>query len=167
MPTEALLGRRRETDMSEPLVLTGVDEVRGADGKHLGYSDWLEVTQDRVDMFADATGDHQWIHCDVERARGGPFGGTIAHGYLTLSLVSALVPQIVRYEGFAMAVNYGLDRVRFPAPVKVGERIRAGAELAQVADTETGVQVKTVITVEVEGGDKPACVVESLARWYV
>jgi acyl dehydratase len=153
--------------MSEPLVLTGVDEVRGAEGKHLGYSDWLEITQDRVDTFANATGDHQWIHCDVERARTGPFGGTIAHGYLTLSLASALLPQIVRYQGFDMAVNYGLDKVRFPSPVRVGKRIRAGAELGQVTDIDGGVQAKTLITIEVEGGDKPACVIESVARWYL
>ena len=142
-------------------------ELKAAVGKHLGYSDWLEITQERVDQFAEATGDFQWIHVDPERAKDGPFGTTIAHGYLTLSLASYLLPQIVRYEGFAMAVNYGLDKVRFPSPVRVGARIRAGAELAEVTEVGTGVQVKTLVTIEVEGGEKPACVIESLARWFV
>ena len=150
-----------------PTIFQHPSELAAAVGQHLGYSDWLEVTQDRVDTFADATGDHQWIHCDVERARTGAFGGTIAHGYLTLSLASALLPQIVRYDGFEMAVNYGLDKVRFPSPVRVGKRIRAGAELGQVTDIEGGVQAKTMITIEVEGSDKPACVIESVARWYL
>ena len=153
--------------MASPTVLNGVVEVRAARGRHLGYSDWLEITQDRVDRFAEATGDFQWIHVDVERAKDGPYGGTIAHGYLTLSLASTLVPQIVKYEGFTMAVNYGVDKVRFPAPVIVGRSIRAGAEIAEVTEIGSGVQVKTLITIEVEGGDKPACVIESLARWFV
>jgi acyl dehydratase len=148
------------------MVLRGIAAVQEREGSHLGYSDWLEVTQERVDQFAEATGDFQWIHVDPERAKEGPFGTTIAHGYLTLSLASYLLPQIVRYEGFTMAVNYGLDKVRFPAPVRVGARIRAGAELAQVTEVGTGVQVKTLVTIEVEGGDKPACVIESLARWF-
>jgi acyl dehydratase len=152
--------------LSSPIVLSGLAAVQEAEGRHLGYSDWLEISQARVDQFAEATGDFQWIHVDVERAKDGPFGGTIAHGYLTLSLASYLLPQIVRYEGFAMAVNYGLDKVRFPAPVRVGARIRAGAELAEVKDVGTGVQVKTLVTIEVEDGDKPACVIESLARWF-
>jgi acyl dehydratase len=147
-------------------VLSGIAAVRESEGAHLGYSEWLEITQDRVDQFADATGDHQWIHVDVERAKDGPFGGTIAHGYLTLSLASYLLPQIVKYEGFTMAVNYGLDKVRLPTPVRVGARIRAGAELADVADVASGVQVRTLITIEVEGGEKPACVIESLSRWF-
>ncbi len=151
--------------MSSPIVLRGVAEVQAAEGRHLGHSDWLEITQERVDTFADATGDHQWIHVDVERAKEGPFGGTIAHGYLTLSLASLLLPTIVRYEGFTMAVNYGLDKVRFPAAVRVGARIRAGAELVEVTEVGTGVQVKTLITIEIEGSEKPACVIESLARW--
>jgi acyl dehydratase len=148
-------------------VLSGLAAVQEAEGRHLGYSDWLEITQERVDQFAEATGDFQWIHVDPQRAKDGPFGGTIAHGYLTLSLASYLLPQIVRYEGFTMAVNYGLDKVRFPSPVRVGERIRAGAQLAEVSDVGTGVQVKTFVTIEVEGADKPACVIESLARWFV
>jgi acyl dehydratase len=152
--------------VAEPTVFNGIDDVKAAEGKHLGYSDWLEITQDRVDKFAEATGDYQWIHVDVERAKAGPFGGTIAHGYLTLSLASFFLPQIAEYEGFTMAVNYGMDKVRFPAPVKVGARVRAGAQLADVSDVAGGIQTKVVITIEVEGGDKPACVIESLSRWY-
>jgi acyl dehydratase len=153
--------------MADPRVLTGADEARAAVGTHLGYSDWMEITQERVNQFADATGDHQWIHVDVERANAGPFGGPIAHGYLTLSLASMFLPTIVRYEGWNMAVNYGVDKVRFPAPVKVGARIRAGAELVEVTDVAGGgIQTKTLVTMEVEGQDKPCCVIESLARWY-
>jgi acyl dehydratase len=148
------------------MVLRGIAAVQEREGSHLGYSDWLEITQERVDQFAEATGDFQWIHVDPERAKDGPFGTTIAHGYLTLSLASMLLPQIVRYEGFAMAVNYGLDKVRFPSPVRVGARIRAGAQVAEVSEVGTGVQVKTLVTIEVEGSDKPACVIESLARWF-
>ena len=153
--------------MATPRVFDGVDDVKAAEGDHLGYSDWLEITQERVNTFAEATGDHQWIHVDVERAKAGPFGGTIAHGYLTLSLASYFLPQIARYEGFTMAVNYGTDKVRFPAPVKVGSRIRAGAQLAEVSEVSGGIQTRVIITIEVEGGEKPACVIESLSRWYV
>ena len=110
-------------------VLSGIDEVKAAVGRHLGTSDWLEITQDRIDQFADATGDHQWIHVDPERAADGPFGATIAHGYLTLSLSNALLPEIVEVQGVSMGVNYGVGKVRFPAPVPVGSRIRATAEL--------------------------------------
>jgi acyl dehydratase len=152
--------------MSSPLVLSGAAAVKAAEGRHLGYSDWLEVTQERVNTFAEATGDFQWIHVDVERAAVGPFGGTIAHGYLTLSLAARFVAQVVRYEGFSMAVNYGLDKVRFPAPVRVGARIRGGAEVVEVTEMGSGLQVKTLITIEIEGVDKPACVLESLARWF-
>lgn len=159
--------RLEESCVASPMVLSGLAAVQEAEGEHLGYSDWLEITQARVDQFAEATGDFQWIHVDPERAKSGPFGATIAHGYLTLSLASYLLPQIVRYEGFTMAVNYGLDKVRFPSPVRVGARIRAGAQLAEVTDVGTGVQVKTLVVIEVEGSDKPACVIESLARWFV
>jgi acyl dehydratase len=149
-----------------PVVLQGADAIREAVGKHLGYSDWVLVTQERVNQFADATGDHQWIHVDVERAaKESPYGGTIAHGYLTMSMTNLLVPQVVRMGGFTMGVNYGVDKVRFPAPVKVGARVRAGVEIADVTDVAGGIQVKMRITVEVEGTEKPACVVESLARW--
>ena len=154
--------------MAEPTVLDGVDAARAAIGTHLGYSDWMEVTQDRVNQFADATGDHQWIHVDVQRAAAGPFGSTIAHGYLTLSLTPLFLAEIVRFKGWSMAVNYGVDKVRFPSPVKVGARVRGGAELVEVTDVAGGgVQTKTLVTVEVEGQEKPCCVVESLARWYL
>ncbi|MEJ5255833.1 MAG: MaoC family dehydratase [Acidimicrobiales bacterium] len=143
----------------------GLDALVAAVGTHLGYSDWLEITQDRIDLFADATGDHQWIHVDPERAASGPFGTTIAHGYLTLSLSNALLPQILEVRGISMGVNYGVNRVRFPAPVKVGSRIRAGAELVAAEEIPGGVQTTILITIEVEGGDKPACVIESLSRF--
>ena len=154
--------------MGEAVVLDGVDEVRAAVGRHLGFSEWLEITQERVNLFADATGDDQWIHVDVERAkRESPYGGPIAHGYLTMSLSNGLVPTIVRMEGFSMGINYGVDRVRFPAAVPVGARIRAGVELLEVTDVAGGVQTKMQITMQVEGSDKPACVIESLSRWMV
>ncbi len=146
-------------------VLDGIDAVKAAVGSHLGTSDWLEITQDRIDRFADATGDHQWIHVDPERAAAGPFGTTIAHGYLTLSLSNALLPEIVEVQGISMGVNYGTGKVRFPAPVPVGSRIRASAELVAADDVVGGVQTTIVITVEVEGGAKPACVIESISRY--
>ena len=147
-------------------VLDGLDEVRAAAGRHLGHSDWLEVTQERVDRFAEATGDFQWIHVDAERAAAdSPFGGTIAHGYLTLALTNFFLPQIVEVQGVSMGLNYGLDRVRFPAPVPVGARIRGGAELVDVADIEGGVQTTMHVVVEIEGSDKPACVAVALSRF--
>ena len=146
-------------------ILDGPDAVRAAVGSHLGHSGWLQVDQDRVDLFAEATGDHQWIHVDPARAAAGPFGATIAHGYLTLALSNYFLPQIVEVRGFAMGVNYGVDKVRFPAPVRVGSRIRAGAELVEVAELTNGLQTLIRITVEIEGGDKPACVIDSLSRW--
>src|SRR5258708_29640733 len=115
-----------------PLVLHGADEIIAASGQHLGYSDWLEITQERVKLVADATGDQQWIHVDPKRAASGPFGAPIAHGYLTLSLSNFFLPQILRVEGMSAGVNYGAGKVRFPAPVKVGQRVRAGAELVAV-----------------------------------
>jgi acyl dehydratase len=154
--------------MAGTVVLRGVDGVREALGRHLGYSDWLEITQERVNQFADATGDDQWIHVDVERAVAeSPYGGPIAHGYLTMSLSNGLVPTVVRLEGFAMGINYGVDRVRFPAAVPVGARIRAGVELREVTDVNGGIQTRMQITMEVEGSDKPACVIESLSRWML
>ena len=147
------------------LEINGGDELKGYVGQHLGYSDYMEITQERVNTFAEATGDYQWIHVDVERAKQGPFGGTIAHGYLTLSLASFFLPQIARYEGFAMAINYGVDKVRFVAPVLVGKRIRAGAEMQEVTDVKGGIQTKVLITIEIEGSEKPACVIESISRW--
>jgi acyl dehydratase len=147
-------------------VLHGLDEVRAAAGRHLGRSDWLEVTQERVDRFAEATGDFQWIHVDAERAAAdSPFGGTIAHGYLTLALTNFFLPEIVEVQGVSMGLNYGLDRVRFPAPVPVGARIRGGAELVDVADIEGGVQTTMHVVVEIEGSDKPACVAVALSRF--
>ncbi|MGH3311003.1 MAG: MaoC family dehydratase [Streptomyces sp.] len=152
--------------MAEPRVFTSTDELAAAVGEELGVSDWLEVDQKRVDLFADATGDHQWIHVDQARAKDGPFGTTIAHGYLTLSLLPALVPQIMRVEGMRMGVNYGVNKVRFPAPVPVGSRVRARAELAEVSEAGGGVQVAAKVTVEVEGGEKPVCVAETLSRYF-
>ena len=154
--------------MSEPVVLNGVDGVRAAVGKHLGYSDWLEITQDRVNLFAEATGDFQWIHIDIERAqRESPYGGPIAHGYLTLSLSNMLLPTVVTTEGFSMAINYGVDRVRFPAAVPVGARVRAGVELVEATDVQGGIQTKMLITMEIEGSERPGCVIESLSRWLL
>lgn len=147
--------------------LTGQAEVEAAVGTHLGHSDWLEITQDRVNLFADATGDHQWIHVDPERAAKGPFGAPIAHGYLTLSLSNLFLPQIVEVQGFSMGVNYGTDTVRFPAPVPVGSRIRAGAELTEVTPIQGGIQTRIRITIEVEGATKPSCVIDSLSRWML
>jgi acyl dehydratase len=148
-------------------VLDGVDEVKAAVGRDLGTSGWLEITQDRVDLFAEATGDHQWIHVDPDRAAAGPFGGTIAHGYLTLSLSNAFLPEIVEVRGFSMGVNYGAGKVRFPAPVRVGSRIRGSAVLVAVDDVAGGVQTTIVVTIEIEGETKPACVVEAISRYLI
>jgi len=146
-----------------------VDGIAGLEqlvGSHLGYSDWHEVTQEQVGLFADATGDHQWIHVDVERAKGGPFGGPIAHGYLTLSMASALIAEVARVEGISMGVNYGLDRVRFPAPVPVGAKLRMGAELVSLDRIAGGAQAKVRATFETEGASKPSCVAEIIFRYY-
>ncbi len=149
-----------------PTVFNTPAELKSAVGKHLGYSDWLMVTQERIDQFADATGDHQWIHVDPERAKTGPFGACIAHGYLTLSLVNMFLPQIVDVRGIRMGVNYGCDKVRFPAPVRVGSRIRGRGELIGVEDVRGGVQATIRVTVEIEGSDRPACVVDTISRFY-
>ena len=142
-------------------------DLKRAVGRQLGQSGWLEVTQERINGFADATDDHQWIHVDPERARRGPFGACIAHGYLTLSLVNRFLPQILDVRGISMGVNYGADRIRFPAPVPVGSRIRGSAELVDVEDTTDGaVQARIRVTVEIEGRDRPACVVDTLSRYY-
>lgn len=147
-------------------VFNGIDEVKAAVGRHLGYSEWLEITQDRVNQFADATGDHQWIHVDVERAtKESPYGGPIAHGYLTMSLSNMFLPQIVEVRDISMGVNYGVDKVRFPAAVPVGSRVRGGAELVAVDELPGGIQAKIVITIEIDGGSKPACVIESISRF--
>ena len=149
-----------------PRIFKTPADLKSALGEHLGYSEWLEITQDRIDKFAEASGDHQWIHVDPERAKAGPFGACIAHGYLTLSLVNLFLPQIVDVQGISMGVNYGSDRLRFPAPVPVGSRIRGGGELIQVEDVKGGVQATIRVTVEVEGQDRPACVVETISRYY-
>jgi acyl dehydratase len=147
--------------------IDGIDGLKAAVGQHLGYSDYVEITQDQVNQFAEATGDHQWIHVDVERAKAGPFGGPIAHGYLTLSLSPALLPQILRVTGVAMGVNYGANKVRFPSPVPVGSKLRLGASLLSVEDVAGGAQIAMELTFEVEGASKPSCVAEVLFRYYV
>lgn len=148
-------------------VIQGIAGLKELVGTHLGYSDYLEITQERVNQFADATGDHQWIHVDPERAaKESPFGGAIAHGYLTLSLGPALAPQIMRVEGIKMGVNYGCAKVRFPSPVPVGSKLRLGAELTNVEDIPGGVQVYMTFTFEVEGAAKPSCVSEIIFRYY-
>lgn len=147
-------------------VINGIAGLKELVGTHLGYSDYLEITQERVNTFADATGDHQWIHVDPERARAeSPFGGPIAHGYLTLSLTNLFLPQVVEVQGVSLGVNRGTGKVRFPAPVPVGSRLRAGVELTEVTDVPGGIDTTMVITVEREGSDKPVCVVESLSRF--
>ncbi|HWW54729.1 MAG TPA: MaoC family dehydratase [Acidimicrobiales bacterium] len=147
-------------------IVNGLDELRSKVGEHLGYSDWLEVTQERVNQFADATGDHQWIHVDPERAKTGPFGGAIAHGYLTLSLAPYLLGSTFQVNGISMGVNYGLNKLRFPAPVPVGSKVRVGAQLAGVEDIAGGAQVTIDLTFEVDGQEKPACVAQAVYRYY-
>ncbi|MBV9661652.1 MAG: MaoC family dehydratase [Acidimicrobiales bacterium] len=148
------------------ITIDGVQGLKDRVGEHLGYSEWHEVTQEQVNSFADATGDHQWIHVDVARAKAGPFGAPIAHGYLTLSLMPALLAEILRVSKVAMAVNYGLDKLRFPAPVPVGSKVRAGVTLDRADDVAGGVQVVLNTTFEIEGGGKPVCVAEVLFRYY-
>ena len=142
-------------------------ELEKAVGQHLGESDWLEITQERIDTFAEATSDHQWIHVDPERAKQGPFGATIAHGYLTQSLASFFLPQILEVRGIAMGINYGADRLRFPAPVRVGSRLRGSADLLAVERTKDGAfQAKIRVTIEIEGSERPGCVVDTISRYY-
>jgi acyl dehydratase len=148
------------------LTLTGLDEVRAHVGKELGVSDWHVVTQEKIDEFAEVTGDDQWIHVDRERAKESPFGGTIAHGYYTLSLAPRFSYDMFKFEGFAFGVNYGLNRVRFPAPMPVGQRVRMRATLKAVEEIPGGAQLTSELTFEREGGEKPVCVAESLARVY-
>lgn len=148
-------------------VFTGVDDLRSAVGTQIGTSDWATVEQDRIDTFADATGDHQWIHVDPERAKDGPFGATIAHGFLTLSLLSTLAGQTYQVENVKMGVNYGLNKVRFTSPVAVGAKIRAVVDLVDVSDVAGGVQLTTKVTIEIEGSERPALVAEWLTRQYV
>jgi acyl dehydratase len=147
--------------------IDGIDGLKACVGQHLGYSDYVEITQERVNLFAEATGDHQWIHVDVERATAGPFGGPIAHGYLTLSLGPVLLPEILHVSGITMGVNYGTNKVRFPSPVPVGAKLRLGATLAGVEDVTGGAQLTIALVFEIEGAPKPACVAEVVYRYYV
>jgi acyl dehydratase len=146
--------------------IEGIDGLKALVGEHLGYSSYIEITQEQVNTFADATGDHQWIHVDVERANAGPFGGPIAHGYLTLSLGPSLSPEIFTVTGISMGVNYGAGKVRFPAPVPVGSRLRLGATLKSVDDVAGGAQITMEFVYEVEGAAKPSCVAEVIFRYY-
>jgi acyl dehydratase len=146
--------------------IDGIPALKDHVGQHLGYSDWVTVTQDQVNQFADATGDHQWIHIDPERAAKGPFGGPIAHGYLTLSLAPMLLEQIFRVGGISMGVNYGLNKLRFPAPVPVGSKVRLGATLADAEEISGGAQVTIDMVIEVEGAPKPSCVAQGIFRYY-
>ncbi len=149
------------------VIANGLDELKALAGTDLGHTGWQEMTQERVNTFADATDDHQWIHVDPEKAAAGPFGGPIAHGYLTLSLVIPLFGELLEVKGVSMAINYGLNKVRFPAPVPVGSRIRLGAVLGAVEDAGVNaVQVVTDFTMEVEGSAKPACVAQALYRYF-
>ncbi len=147
-------------------LVTDMASLRQHVGEHLGYTQWREMEQDRVDRFADVTEDHNFIHVDVERAKASPFGGTIAHGYLTLSLVAPISMQLLQVTDASMGVNYGLDRVRFPAPLPVGAQWRGGAELVEVSEVSGGLQGKLLVTIEVKGSPKPALVAESLVRLY-
>ncbi|MFD0437669.1 MaoC family dehydratase [Streptomyces chartreusis] len=148
------------------ITVNGLEELKKLSGTDLGTSEWIEITQSRIDTFADATDDHQWIHVDPQRATEGPFGAPIAHGYLTLSLFIPLFTELLDGQGVATKVNYGLNKVRFPSPVKVGSRIRLVARLAEVEEVAGGVQVAVDGTIEIEGAQKPAAVLQSLSRFY-
>ena len=143
-----------------------LDTIKEHIGEHLGYSGYHTVTQEQVNKFADATGDHQWIHIDVERAKAGPFGGPIAHGYLTLSLAPVLLAQVLKVEGVTMGVNYGANKVRFPSPVPVGANLRVGVKLVNVEDVSGGLQLTVEATFDCEGATKPSCVAELLFRYF-
>ena len=147
-------------------MINGIDELKTLVGEHLGYSPYVEITQEQVNTFAEATGDHQWIHTDPERAATGPFGGPIAHGYLTLSLGPMLSPQIFAVTGVAMGVNYGAGKIRFPSPVPVGSKLRLGVTLTSVDDIDGGAQVTQQFVFEIEGAAKPSCVAEVIFRYY-
>ncbi len=149
-----------------PTVFQSPKQLLAAVGQKLEPTDWLEIDQARIDRFADATGDHQWIHVDPERAKAGPFGRTIAHGYLTLSLVNAFLPRMIEVRGISMGVNYGTDKVRFPAPVPVGSRIRGVGEIVAAEEVKGGaVQVVVRVTVEIEGSERPGCVADTISRF--
>ncbi len=147
-------------------VFESLDALRAAAGEHLGHSDWHMVTQEQVNAFADATGDHQWIHVDPDAAAHGPFGTTIAHGFLMLSLIPMLAAQVSRVEGVKMGINYGLNKVRFPAALPTGSAVRAGVRLVSIEDIPGGVHLVNEVTIEREGGDKPCCVAETVVRYY-
>ncbi|MEZ5185491.1 MAG: MaoC family dehydratase [Candidatus Nanopelagicales bacterium] len=144
-------------------VFQGIDDLRSAVGSELGVSQWHEITQEQIDLFAEATGDRQWIHVDPQRAAAGPFGATVAHGFLTVSLAPMLTAEVYRIDGITMGVNYGCNKIRFPAPVPVGSRVRGRVEVMSVEPASMGHQVTTKITVELENSPKPACVVELVA----
>jgi len=144
----------------------GLSDFVNAAGRELGPTDWVEITQDRVDMFADATDDHQWIHTDLQRAADGPFGGTIAHGLLTLSLLPRFMEEQYRVDGVTSAINYGFNKIRFISPVRVGARVRGRAQIAEVTPIGEAVQATMVTTIEIEGIDKPAAVIESIVRYH-
>ncbi|GAA6135410.1 MaoC family dehydratase [Oceaniserpentilla sp. 4NH20-0058] len=143
------------------------EDLMGKEGLKVGPSEWMEMTQERVNTFADATGDHQWIHIDEEKAKKGPYGATIAHGYLTLSLAAKLMPEVLEIKGTSMAINYGTDKVRFLNPVKVGSRIRGHGEFLENKEVPGGYQSTLRFTIEIEGEDKPACVIDSISRYYI
>ncbi len=147
-------------------VFNGVDDLRSAVGTEIGASEWVTVEQGQIDTFADATGDHQWIHVDPERAKDGPFTTTIAHGFLTLSLLPVLIAQVYKVDGVKMGINYGLNKVRFTSPLPVGSKVRGSIELVDVADVDGGVQITNKVTVEIEGSERPALVAEWLTRQY-
>ena len=155
----------RIAPFSMTTVFSSPDELLGAVGQHLGVSEWIAIEQDRIDQFAEATGDHQWIHVDPVAAADGPFGATIAHGYLTLALTNQLLPEIMQVESVSMGINYGTNKVRFPQPVTVGSRVRATASITEAEEIKGGVQVVVTIAVEIEDQAKPACVVESVSRF--
>jgi acyl dehydratase len=149
-----------------PVIFERPADLIGQEGTQLAATEWLAIEQDRVDGFAEVTGDHQWIHVDVDRAKDGPFGGTIAHGYLTMSLVNYFLPQLIEVRGFAHAVNVGADRLRFLSPVKVGSRIRAVGEIVSVEEIKGAIQSVVRVTIEIEGQDKPACVLDTISRYF-
>jgi acyl dehydratase len=153
--------------MPQVRTFASLDELRSAVGEELGTTGWQEIDQKRIDLFAEATGDHQWIHVDPQKAAQGPFRTTIAHGYLTLSLIPSFVPELLRVEGVRMAVNYGVNKVRFPSPVPVGSQLRASGRIAEVTEVSGGVQLVVAVVIEREGGDKPVCVAETVARYYL
>ena len=151
------------------MTLTVIDtpgDLMGQEGLKIGPSDWMDMTQERVNTFAEATGDHQWIHVDVERSKKGPFGAPIVHGYLTLSLAAKLMPEILEIKGMKMGINYGTEKVRFLNPVKVGSRIRGHGEFLEIKEVTGGYQSTLRVTIEIEGEEKPACVVDTISRYY-